>query len=137
MREEPSYGKLSAQDLQEENRRVLAALKVLEGRLDKELELQKHSRIAQPAHEQQADQLKVVLESIKNNEQCIRVLEKDLRHHKERREELANGLESKLNARKHELEKKIADGRAELKRMRLEENELNKKLATRDNPSEP
>lgn len=42
--------------------------------------------------ESQADQMKVALETIKNNELMIRVLEKELKNIKDRREELANGL---------------------------------------------
>ena len=40
---------------------------------------------------------------------------------KERREELKSGIESKLNTRKYELEKKVSELKAEVKRMKLEE----------------
>jgi ATPase subunit of ABC transporter with duplicated ATPase domains len=83
------------------------------------LELQKHARVGVGAQEQQADPMKVALEAIKNNEHCIRRLEKDLKNLSERRDDLAGGLESKLNGRKHELEKRLGDLRGELKRMRL------------------
>lgn len=137
MRVSPNYLQLSAAEIQEENRRVLAALKQLETRLDRELDLQKHARVGLAAQETQADPLRIALEAIKNNETCIRLLERDLKHLRERREDLAGGLESRLSVRRHELEKRLGELRGELKRMRLEENEINKKLSTRENPGEP
>jgi hypothetical protein len=92
MRQETNYGKLTNQDIQEENRKVLLALKNLEGRLDKELEQQKYSRISHNSQEQITDPLKIVQESIKNNENLIKVLEKEVKKLRERREELKEGL---------------------------------------------
>jgi len=44
----------------------------------------------------------VVSENIKNNETVIKNLEKQVKKMRDRREELKNGLESKLNAKKYE-----------------------------------
>lgn len=54
----------------------------------------------------------MVNEHIKNNENIIRVLEKDARKLRDRREELKDGLESRLNAKKYDQEKRISDLKA-------------------------
>ena len=65
------------------------------------------------------------------------MLDKEVKKVKERREELKSGLESNLNTKKYELEKRFGELKNEVKKMKLSEKELDKKLSSHENPSQP
>lgn len=92
IKEEINYGKMSNTDLQEENKKIIHTLKMIELKLDKELEHHKKTMNLQPNQQSHTNREKVLNEAIKNNETIIKVLEKELRKAKDRNEELKNGL---------------------------------------------
>lgn len=51
MKDEPNYSKMSNQDIQEENRKIIHTLKIIEAKLDKELEQQKKNLNLNPTAE--------------------------------------------------------------------------------------
>lgn len=137
IREEKDEDKMSNGELQADNKKILHALKMMEHRLDRELELQRKNINLQETQELQSNHEKVNQENMKINETVIKGLEKEAKKLRERREELKNGVEAKLNTKKYELEKKGTELKSELRKLKLEEKELNKRLEKHGNVREP